>query len=96
MLKNKIKRLQKDLMEIHPGPVITIPFKYTIKDWTIEDIRNVIFPEGREYFDPDDEVLRQKWDDTYWKKCEYLSLLTTDELKTLEKWMEQKEGISHA
>lgn len=73
--------------------------KYTLNDWVIEDIRKVVFPEGRECFDPADENLMNKWNETYWLSRDFLKLLTVDELKRLRNWMEERErkrGEFHA
>lgn len=91
MLK-KVKKLQKELLN-----VISLSneneSKYSLSDWSEEDIRKVIFPKDREYFDPDDKDLMQKWNETDWNGSPYLSLLTVPELLKLESWL---SGEQHA
>lgn len=98
MLKNRVKKVRKGLFEVFPSKAgnTSYELKYRSTDWTEEDIRKVIFPERREFFDPDNEGLRQKWNETDWTNSEYLSLLTVPELKKLEVWLEQKEGVTNA
>lgn len=96
MLKNKVKRMHKELRELLPpqkGPSVYDDHrsrKYTLEDWTIEDIRKVIFPEGRECFDPADEDLMNKWNETNWLSRDLLRLLSVYELRTLHDWMEER------
>jgi hypothetical protein len=98
LLKSKIKRLRKDLTGLYlNNPINSVledhkQRKYSLDDWAIDDIRKVIFPKGREYFDPTNEHLIDKWEMTDWGKNEYLTLLTVPELQALESWLERKEG----
>lgn len=65
--------------------------KYSLDDWAIEDIRKVVFPEGRECFDPADKDLMDKWNNTGWLSREFLKLLSVEELRTLRNWMEKRK-----
>jgi hypothetical protein len=92
-------RMKKDLEGLTPSFQDSYQFKYSFKDWTIEDIRKIVFPTGREFFNPVDEKLIQKWNATDWTNNEYLSFLTVEELKRLEAWLEeheQKKGLINA
>ncbi|MDP4086804.1 MAG: hypothetical protein Q8934_19750 [Bacillota bacterium] len=91
MLK-KVKKLQKEFSSIIPLPDKSNS-KYTLSDWSEDDIRKVIFPKGRAIFDSNDNDLLQKWNETDWKDNQYLSLLTVPELKRLESWI---RGVENA
>lgn len=105
MLKNKVKKLRSEITVLFPNnPALSIyedckKRKYTLADWSIEDIRKVVFPEGREYFNPADESLMNKWNETNWLCRDLLKLLTVEELKRLEVWSEEREpkrGLTNA
>jgi len=98
MLKNplskRLKRLEAMLSDVSAVPSIyeeQKQRKYTLDDWAIEDIRKVVFPEGRDCFDPDDEALMDKWNDTYWLSRDFLKLLSVEELSALRDWMEKRK-----
>ncbi|MEH7440478.1 hypothetical protein V7182_23810 [Neobacillus drentensis] len=97
MLKSKVKKLRSEITVLFPNnPALSMykdhkKRKYTLNDWNIEDIRKVVFPEGREYFDPADEHLMTKWNETNWLSRDFLNLLTVEELKKLEVWLEERE-----
>jgi hypothetical protein len=92
MVLKKVKKLQKEFSAIIPLKDEK-NFKYSLSDWSEEDIRKVIFPKGRGIFDSTDQELCQKWDETDWNNNQYLSLLTVPELKSLESWL---RGVEHA
>lgn len=105
MLKNKVIRLRKEIVGMLPErPLLKVnnehqKRRYTLDDWTTEDIRKVIFPEGRECFDPADESLMNKWNETNWLSRDLLHLLSVMELRTLRDWLEKREkerGLANA
>lgn len=105
LLKSKLKRMQKDLTGLYPNNPINSVLeehkrrKYTLDDWSIEDIRKLVFPKDRECFDPTDQKLIDKWNDTNWLSRDFLKLLSVEELRRLHDWMENqkaKRGLNHA
>jgi hypothetical protein len=63
----------------------------------VQELRRVVFPEGREYFDPTDEQLMNQWNETYWVRRVFVNLLTVDGLRLLRDWTEvrkQKSGLT--
>lgn len=94
MLKNKISKLQKEVLQRYPqtpNQKGKKSYKYSLEDWTDEELRAAVFPEGRDFFDPTDEGLIKKWDQTNWLHAGFLKRLSVPELKALEYWLEQRE-----
>jgi hypothetical protein len=94
VLKNKVNRLKRDITGLFPNhPTLSEDHKqrkYTLSDWSIEDLRKVVFPEGRECFEPADEHL-MKWNETNWLSQDLLKLFSVEELKVLRDWLEERE-----
>jgi hypothetical protein len=95
VLKKRVRKMQKNVYDLQLAKARRDSYKYSLEDWTAEDIREVIFPVGRGYFDSTNQSLCEKWEDTDWSNSEYLSLLTVEELKRLEYWL-KKEEIAYA
>lgn len=100
MLKRKIDVLKKELIRLHPKKQefirSTANRKYTLDDWTIEDIRSIVFPEGRDVFDSNNQKLWNKWNETDWLTRSFLKLFSIDESKRLRDWMmkeKRKRGL---
>jgi hypothetical protein len=85
VLKSKIKTLKKEVPRKYPIGPTNKEYKYTLNDWTHEEIRHFVFPEGREIFDPNDKTLIEKWEKTDWKYRNVLERLSVEELKRLER-----------
>jgi hypothetical protein len=103
VLKNKVNRLKRDITGLFPNHQALSEEhqnrNYTLSDWSIEDIRKVVFPEGRECFDSADESLMEKWNDTNWLDKDLLKLFSVEELKVLRDWLEErdrKRGLTNA
>lgn len=96
---NLLKRLEKlekliPKQENREQPKV---YKFTLDDWTPDDMRKVAFPEGRGCFDPEDETLLNRWKDTKWLTRDFIKLLTKEEQEKLSAWINREikeRGIS--
>jgi hypothetical protein len=98
-LKKRLDKLES-LIDIHSIRTIQEQKqrKYSLADWEMEDIKKVVFPVGRDCFDPADKELINKWNDTNWLTRDLLKLLSDEEKKILDSWVKKEikeRGLVH-